>query len=47
VSEQYKGEFGPDLNVHTLHSLAVVQVFAKALEKSGSSDLSALIDALK
>lgn len=47
VTEQYKAEFGSDPRIHSLRSHAAVQVFAKALEKSGTSDSSAVIDTWK
>ena len=47
VTEQYEAEFGSDPTIHSLRSYAAVQVFAKALEKSGTSDPSAVIDTLK
>ena len=36
-----------DPTIHSLRSYAAVQAFAKALEKSGTSDLSAVIETLK
>ena len=47
VTEQYKAEFGSEPTIHSLRSYAAVQVFAKALEKSGTSDSSAVIETLK
>ena len=47
VTEQYKAEFGSEPQIHSLRSYAAVQVFTKALEKSGTSDSSAVIETLK
>ena len=47
VTEQYKAEFGSEPTIHSLRSYAAVLVFAKALEKSGTSDSSAVIETLK
>ena len=47
VTEKYKAEFESDPTIHSLRSHAVVQVLANALEKSGTSDSSTVIDTLK
>ena len=47
VTKQYKAELGSEPKIHSLRYYAAVQVFAKGLEKSGTSDSSAVIETLK